>query len=73
MKSRITQLILRHIMVAASIGATYLGLDADPAVLAEIVTPIIAGLIGVVAYAMDLGIHRAETGSVVAPAGQSKK
>lgn len=73
MQSRIQQLVLRYLSIGAAFAAAYFGIGVDTSAIMEMTAPIIAALIAVVANAMDLLIHKAETGSVVAPAGQAKE
>lgn len=76
MRKRITQLLARLIgMGAAAVAALLLGreLDAEQAsTLTSLTGEIAAGLVAAGAFAVDLLIHRAETGGVVTPAGTAK-
>lgn len=73
MRSRITQLLARFIGAGALILATKLGLsDEQKVTLMQYVSEFAAWAVALGAFAIDLLIHRMETGAFTAPAGSAK-
>jgi len=71
MSQRMTQLLARYIGTGLIALATALGIEDDGTLVAN-GQAIAAGIAGVVAFLVDVWMHRIATGGVMKPAGTSK-
>ncbi len=69
MGKRLTQLIARYLGAALLALAGWLSVEVDPEAVAQVAGAAAAAIAAVVAFAVDLVIHRLGTGSVLAPPG----
>lgn len=71
MTKRITQLLARFIAAAfVAAGGVLAGQEVETADVAAHADAITSAVVGAALFGVDLLIHRAETGSIKAPAGQ---
>lgn len=70
MKSRLTQLLAKPIAIGLGAVAGWLGASGDDTT--DLALALAAAIVSILAWAVDLLIHKAETGGVTKRAGGAK-